>query len=158
MRTRKGAGTAMLALLAVLGIGLAGGAAGSAAKADSALGTPKGKTFTISGNLTGTLAPGVLARPLNLTLTNPNHQRLSITNLTVTVGGAGVCGPTNFAVTQYRGSYPLNLAADQTATLTQLGVPTSALPTVGMRDLPTNQDACKGVTVKLGYAGTGGGA
>ncbi|HEY4019999.1 MAG TPA: hypothetical protein VGM75_15010 [Pseudonocardiaceae bacterium] len=120
--------------------------------------TPKGKPFTISGNLTGTLAPGVPARPLNLTLINPNNQKLSITNLAVTVSGTSSCGPANFAVTQYSGSYPLNLAANQTATLTQLGVPTSALPTVGMRDLSTNQDACKGVTVNLVYSGTGQGA
>jgi hypothetical protein len=123
--------------------------------------TPKGKSFTISGSLRGTLAPGAPPLPLDLTLANPNNQKLTISNLTVTVGGTSAgaaCGPTNFTVTQYSGKFPLNMAARQTASLSQLGAAASALPTVGMRDLPTNQDACKGVTVDLVYSGTGQGA
>src|SRR5207253_6673015 len=46
--------------------------------------TTTGKPFTISGNLSGLLAPGV-TRALDLTLTNPNNKPVSITNLTVTV-------------------------------------------------------------------------
>jgi hypothetical protein len=131
------------------------------AQADLVVSTPKNRSFTISGNLVGNLAPGVPARPLNLTVTNPDNQRLAIANLTVAVSGTSAgaaCGPENFVVTQYRGGYPLNLGARQTASLSQLGAATSALPTVGMRDLPANQDACKGVTVHLGYSGSGQGA
>jgi hypothetical protein len=131
------------------------------AQADLVVSTPKDKPFTISGNLSGTLAPGVPAQPLNLTLANPNGQQLSITNLTVAVSGTSAgaaCGPENFAVTQYRGSYPMRLGAGQTASLSQLGVPASAQPAITMRDLPTNQDACKGVTVHLVYSGSGQGA
>ncbi|HJP79773.1 MAG TPA: hypothetical protein VJ914_36210 [Pseudonocardiaceae bacterium] len=123
--------------------------------------TPKSRNFTISGNATGALAPGVPPQPLNLTLANPNNQKLAISNLTVTVSrtSAGTaCGPANFVVTQYRGSYPLNLAGRQTASLAQLGIASSAFPTVGMLDLPTNQDACQGATVNLVYSGSGQGA
>jgi hypothetical protein len=123
--------------------------------------TQKNSGFTISGNVTGALAPGVAPQPLNLTLTNPSNQKLAISSLTVTVSGTSAgaaCGPANFVVTQYRGGYPLNLAGRQTASLSQLGVAVSAFPTVGMLDLPTNQDACKGVTVNLVYSGSGQGA
>jgi hypothetical protein len=88
--------------------------------------TPAGKPFSISGNLPGTLAPGTAPQPLNLTLRNPNNQKLTISNLTVTVSrtSAGTaCAPSNFAVAQYSGPYPLTLAAGQTASLSQLGVP-----------------------------------
>lgn len=116
--------------------------------------------FVISGNLTGSLAPGSSAGQLNLSLSNPNNQAISIGNLTVSVVGTSAgkaCDATNFGVVQYSGAYPLNLGALQTITLTQLGVATKALPQVRMIDLPSNQDGCKHVTVNLSYAGTGEG-
>ena len=119
------------------------------------------KPFTISGDLPGNLAPGAAAQPLNLTLQNPNNQDLAITNLTVTVArtsAGAACDPSNFTVVQFTGAYPVTLAARQTASLAQLGVPPAAWPKVGMLDLPRNQDACKGVTLTLGYSGAGQGA
>lgn len=121
---------------------------------------PSGKPFTVSGNPAGTLAPGAPALPVDLLLQNPNNQDLAISTLTVTVAktSSAGCAAGNFAVTQYSGPYPLRLAARQTATLSQLGVPASALPRIVMLDLPTSQDACKNATVALAYSGAGQGA
>lgn len=118
------------------------------------------QSFVISGNLTGALAPGSPSGPLDLTLRNPNNQALSVASLTVTVTGTSAgtrCAASNFGVTQYQGTYPVQVAARQTKSLTQLGVPAAKLPRVRMIDLPSNQDGCKHVTVYLSYTGTGGG-
>jgi hypothetical protein len=120
------------------------------------------KPFTISGDLPGAgLAPGAAPQPLGLVLRNPNNQDLAITNLTVTVSrtSAGTrCTPDNFTVVQFTGAYPVRLAARQTASLAQLGIPQPAWPRIGMLDLPRNQDGCKGVALTLAYSGSGQGA
>lgn len=118
------------------------------------------QSFVISGNLSGALAPGSPSNPLDLTLRNPNNQELDVVSLTVTVTGTSAgkaCDASNFGVAQYQGTYPLAIGARRTVSLTQLGVATAALPHVRMIDRPSNQDACKHVTVYLSYAGTGGG-
>lgn len=127
----------------------------------------KGKAFTITGNLTGQLAPGV-SLPLDLALTNPNKKQISITNLTVTIAGvvrtpAAIaanrpCTVADYAVAQYTGGYPLTVAGSATASLSQLSVPPSARPQILMRDTTSNQDGCKGATVNLAYSGSGQGS
>lgn len=115
------------------------------------------KPFTIAGNVLGSLGPGIPARPLDLTITNPNNQDIKVTNLGVTVTGTSRSGCTagDFTVRQYSGSYPLTVPRNSSAvSLTSLGVPTSALPTVAMLNKASNQDACKGVTVTLAYTGS----
>jgi hypothetical protein len=127
--------------------------------------TSKGKDFTISGNVSGLLAPGV-SQPLNLTLVNPNNQTLSITNLTVTVQSvakkagapAGPCSTADYAVTQYSGPYPLSVPANGSASLSGLQVAQAKWPQVRMLDSATNQDGCKGASVTLSYSGAGQGA
>ena len=126
--------------------------------------TKDGKPFAISGNLAGSLAPGV-ALPLDLTLTNPNQQKLSITNLTVTIKSvtkaanapAGTCSTSDYAVTQYSGPYPLAVAANGSAKLSALGTTSSKWPQVRMLNTASNQDGCKGATVTLAYSGFGQG-
>jgi hypothetical protein len=124
------------------------------------------RPFTISGNLSGALSPGV-SLPLNLTLSNPNKKPLSVTNLTVTVQNVTrtssavtrnlPCGTADYAVTQYSGPYPLTVPANGTVSLSSLGVPPLALPKVAMLDTGSNQDGCKGATLTLAYAGSGTG-
>jgi hypothetical protein len=119
------------------------------------------KPFAITGDLPARLAPGVAPVPLDLVLQNPNNQSLAITNLTVTVAGTSAgaaCDSSNFTVVQFTGPYPVTVAAGQTASLSQLGVPSAYWPRVGMLDLPRNQDACKGVSITLSYSGAGQGA
>jgi hypothetical protein len=117
--------------------------------------------FTISGNLTAAFAPGV-SQPLNLSLTNPNNFDLAITNLTVAVQitsapkatTAHPCSPSDFQVTQFAGGYPVKLLSGLTATLSQRGFPSAQWPQVKMLDTTSNQDGCKGATIKLNYTGT----
>jgi hypothetical protein len=124
-----------------------------------------GKPFTISGDLlSGLLAPG-RSLPLDLTLSNPNKKSLSVTNLTVTVqsvkravSATSPCGPTDYAVTQYSGPYPLTVPGSGSASLSSLHVASSAWPKVAMLDTTTNQDGCKGATLTLAYSGSGQGS
>ena len=151
-------GTVILAALCAL----AGG--GTVAVTTAASGqqpvNPGHQPFSISGDLAGKLAPGSPPLPLNLVLRNTNNQAIAISVLTVAVTGSSAgaaCDATNFRTTQYTGRYPLTIGANQTASLTQLGVATTALPQVGMVDRPVNQDRCRNVTVSLAYTGTGQG-
>jgi hypothetical protein len=112
------------------------------------------------------LAPGI-SRPLDLTITNPNKKALSVTNLTVTVQSVArtpfavshsqPCTPSDYAVTQYGGSYPLTVPGSSSAPLSSLGVTSSAQPKVAMLNRPVNQDGCKGATLTLAYSGSGQG-
>jgi hypothetical protein len=160
MRKAIRATVLLSAALFVAAVGVAAGAPSGSGGPDRPPVDPGHQPFVISGNLSGTLAPGRPPSPLDLTLSNPNNQQLSVTMLTVTVVGTSAgsgCDASNFGVAQYRGSYPLSLGARQTTSLTRLGVATAALPTVRMIDLSSNQDNCKQVTVYLSYAGTGAG-
>jgi hypothetical protein len=114
--------------------------------------------FTVTGMPHGTLSPGS-ALPIELVLTNPNPAALEVGQLSVSITGTSnpACRTGNFAVRQYRGGYPLRVAAGARATLAALGVAVARWPQLIMLNLPTNQDACKGVRVSLGYAGTGSG-
>jgi len=157
-RARRGK-VVLVALCALAGGLIAGGTAMAAAGGQPAA-NPGHQPFVISGDLAGKLAPGSPSLPLNLTLRNTNNQAIAISALTVAVTGSSAgkpCDATNFSVTQYSGKYPLTIGANQTASLTQLGVAATALPRVGMIDKPVNQDACRNVTVSLAYTGTGTG-
>jgi hypothetical protein len=126
-----------------------------------------GSPFTISGNLSGALAPGI-SRPLDLTLSNPNKKPMSVTNLTVTVQSVGrtsfavahnlPCTAADYAVTQYSGTYPLTVPGSGSASLSSLGVASSAQPKVAMLNTATNQDGCKSATLTLAYSGSGQGS
>ena len=123
-----------------------------------------GKAFSISGNLSGQLAPGV-SQPLNLMLTNPNNQAIAISNLTVTAQSVvkaptavGPCTIADYAVIQYSGPYPLSVPANGSASLSTLGVASDKFPHVRMIDTATNQDGCKGATLSLAYSGSGQGS
>jgi hypothetical protein len=112
--------------------------------------------FTASGDLPGTLFPGA-SGTLALTVHNPNGKTLYVTSLTVTVQPgstrAGCDGPANLDVTQSDASEanPLVIPANESVTLPAGGV---SAPQVLMRNLPTNQDACKGATFAFAYGGS----
>jgi hypothetical protein len=111
------------------------------------------------------MAPGV-TQPVGLSISNPNNQALSVTNLSVTLTGVTrtatavaknlPCTVADFAVAQYSGPYPQTVAAGGTASLASLGVPTSQWPKITMLDTAANQDGCKGATLQLAYSGSGG--
>src|SRR5665647_1143402 len=128
----------------------------------------KGKNFTISGNLSGLLAPG-RTLPLQLSLTNPNKKSISVTNLSVTLQGvtrtsfaishSQPCTLGDYAVIQYSGPYPLVLPGSSTATLSALGVASGQRPQIQLINkagpsAANNQDGCKGATLSLSYSGS----
>ena len=119
---------------------------------------PRKPPFAISGNVDVQLSPGVTGH-VNLALTNPNDVPLDVTALSVSLTGTSKpgCTASNFSVGQYLGSYPLVIPAESTRTLSQLGVPRASWPTLGMIDLPTNQDVCKSISLTLSYSGSGHG-
>jgi hypothetical protein len=116
----------------------------------------RAREFRISGDLSTRLYPGVEA-PLDLVLTNPNGFTLRMVALSVRIGPStsrtSCSGDTNYAVSQYRGRYPLLLRPGSTR-LSSLAGGSANWPRISMRDLPTNQDACQGAIVALTYRGT----
>jgi hypothetical protein len=116
-----------------------------------------GKDFTISGDISQPLAPGVTA-PVNLSLANTNNQAIKITSLIVSVKTTSkpACTTDNFSVRQFGGTYPLIVPANSTRTLTQLGVAAAQMPALTFIDKPINQDVCKSTNITLGYSGVGG--
>jgi len=120
-------------------------------------GTPT-TSFSISGSPVAALAPGI-RRAIAVRLDNPTDQTISVGTLRVELRGTSQagCAIANFALTQYSGSYPLVLRPHSHNTLATLGIATQLWPQLSMLDLPVNQDACKGATVRLHFAGTGAG-
>jgi uncharacterized membrane protein len=120
--------------------------------------TEKGKPLEINGAVTQQLGPGTKV-PVDIALTNPNNFDISVTNVSVAVEQAtsrATCkGLDNFTIAQLPAArYPLAMPAKTTLKLSDLGVPVADRPTVSMRSLTTNQDACKGVTLTLDFSGT----
>ena len=124
---------------------------GAASRSDGKAG------FRISVPALRLLAPGVSQR-LNLRLSNPSRHSLLVTKLTVSLRvdaahrRAGCSRKGSFRVTRLkRSQYPISLPAGRTGSLRALGV--KRLPRLRMLNLPTNQDACKGATLRLRFAG-----
>jgi hypothetical protein len=115
-----------------------------------------GQPFTISGGYGGLLYPGKTA-DLTLSVSNPNGSAIVVTSLTVTIQPgstkAGCDGAANVQVTQSNVSAtnPLAVPAGGSVTLPSGGV---SAPQVLMRNLATNQDACKGATFSFAYSGS----
>ncbi len=115
-----------------------------------------GKPFTVTGNASGPLAPG-LTRTLSITLTNPNSVAITVTALSASVATgsskAGCDGPANLQLTQSSISEanPLTIPANG-----HVALPSGAVsaPQVLMKDLPVNQDACKGASFTFTYSGS----
>lgn len=115
-----------------------------------------GKPFTVTGNAAGTLSPGV-SQALAITVTNPNNVAIEITALTAAAASGssktGCDGQANLTLTQS------NVSASNTLAIPANGhvsLPAGAVsaPVVLMRDLPTNQDACKNASFSFNYSGS----
>ena len=129
------------------------------------------KSFVLSGNLAGQLAPGT-SLPLDLGITNPNKKALALTNLSVSIKSVTrtadaiarnlQCSTADYVVTQYTGPYPLTVPLSSTSlsgstSLSDLGITSTQWPQFKMLDTPANQDGCKGATLQLAYSGSGQG-
>lgn len=115
------------------------------------------KDFTIVPNLSGlgTLFPGAPSVALPLTVQNPNPAPIFVTKLEVSVAAdpPGCASAENLAVGQadVSGSAPLEVPAHAEIPLPAPGIQP---PTLQLRDLPVNQDACQGAQFPLRFSGT----
>lgn len=111
--------------------------------------------FTIDGDLPSPLAPGLRAS-LPLVISNPNAFPIEVTRIVVTVAAVssrhGCDGPANIEIRQAgdAGSARLVLPPGGSVRLPAQGI---AAPVVAMRNLETNQDACKRAGFELVYDG-----
>ncbi len=114
-----------------------------------------GVPFQISGSVTG-LTLGTWA-PISVTVTNPNPVAIHVTALAVGVNAAqdpaGCPSGTNLELQQSNVSatLPLLVPANGSVTLPAQGV---TRPQIRLRNLTTNQDACKGKSFALTYTGS----
>jgi hypothetical protein len=126
-----------------------------AAPAPSPPSPGEGHRFSIStAGSGGELYPGGPPEAIPLTLSNPNDEPLYVTSLAVAVSKspAGCEAAANLRLTQSSASAeaPVILPANGSVTLPVQGV---SAPTLQLLELPSNQDACKGVIFKLSYTG-----
>jgi hypothetical protein len=114
------------------------------------------KSFAIEPQLSGLgpLYPGAPPQSLPLVLRNPNPVPILVTGLrvTVTAESAGCDSATNLALTPSSASAaaPLVLPAGGSV---DLPAATVSAPRIALRDLPVNQDDCKGAQFPLAFSG-----
>ena len=117
----------------------------------------RGVRVQISGTVQAPLSPGV-SSPIHLGFMNPNPRtvrirRVKVTVIQVTAPRADVahpCTAADFEVHQMpRGI--LRVPARRLVDLDGLGVPALDWPQLIMRNLPVNQDGCKGAQLTLRF-------
>ena len=119
-------------------------------EATSALTASAGVTIASVGDLTGFRLGD--SKPVVVTATNNASSSQKIGAVTVTVGKAGDCAANNWQISDPRGTFAtLAATGSQGATSSRTEVATLTL-----LDLPTNQDACKGVTPPLTFTAAQG--
>ena len=114
------------------------------------------RNFSIEPHLEslGALFPGAAPQPVPLTIANPNPAPIFVTRVTVaTTGDPSGCGADNLALTPagISTSAPLRVPANRSVDLPAAGV---APPSIQLRELPVNQDACQGATFPLAFSGS----
>ena len=115
-----------------------------------------GMPFTIAGNASTTLYPGVTS-PINLVITNPNNVPITVTSVTVTISSTSdpthcpVAG--NFSIGQ-QFTLGVLVPASSTKSLSDLLVPQVSWPTIAMIETGANQNGCASKTVNLSYTGS----
>ncbi|HEX7289729.1 MAG TPA: hypothetical protein VF250_01270 [Conexibacter sp.] len=148
-----GAGTHRFAVRAVDAAGNRSGAIEYAWRVTPAT---SGQPFSISGGYGGLLYPGKTAA-LTLRVANPNGEAIVVESLTVTIqpgsSKPGCDGPANLQITpsNVSAANPLTIPANGSVTLPAGAV---SAPQVTMRNLATNQDACKGASFSFAYGGS----
>lgn len=111
--------------------------------------------FTISGNLASALTLGGSGQPLDLVITNPFHQPLTVSGITVSVQSTSksTCPTNQFSVTQMPSSYSVTIPKMSTMSLSQLG--SQYMPQVVWLDLPYPQNSCLGAHLTFSYSANG---
>ena len=104
----------------------------------------------------GPLFPGAEPTPIRVVISNPNSKAITVNSLRVTAsGGAPGCDPaTNLTLTAPDlGDAQLRIPAHGSLTLPSAGV---AAPTIALRELGVNQDACQSAKFDLSFSGSAG--
>jgi hypothetical protein len=115
------------------------------------------KAFSIVPRLAGLreLYPGDPPVPLPLVVSNPNPVPIFVTSLRVSVAAdpAGCASATHLSLDQSGASpvAPIEVPAEGSVSLPAPGI---APPTIQLRDLPVNQDACQGTDFPLEFSGS----
>jgi hypothetical protein len=118
-----------------------------------------GENFTVNGSITPKLYPGA-SQPVNLSITNPNPENITVTEGSITLGVttiAGCSGSANFALSQ---NLTVNavVPADSTKSLSDLSIPQADWPVLSMLDTTANQDACENATLTLTWGAEASGS
>jgi hypothetical protein len=114
------------------------------------------KAFTIAPRLSdlSTLFPGSPAAALPLRLTNPNPVAIAVIRLSVAVRSdpRGCDSAQNLELTpsSASSSHPLRIPAGGSVRVPSQGV---LAPTIRLRNLPVNQDACQDAQFPLAFSG-----
>ena len=106
--------------------------------------------FAIDGSVGG-LVPGVW-RDIPARITNPNAQAITVTSLTVAVTGTSGCGSANFETQASATPFVVPASA------TDHPVPPANRPRIRLKNLATDQGACKTQTVGLVFSGSANGS
>ncbi len=113
-----------------------------------------GVAFTISNAATPPLYPGTSQR-LDLVFTNPNPSPITIApravSITVSTGRARCSASTNFQVSQGLTSR-VTVPANQTRSLSDLGIGRTHWPVITMVDTRFSQNTCQGAPLTLRYS------
>lgn len=100
------------------------------------------------------MLPGDPPRPLPVLITNPNSVPIEVTSLTVVFAEdpPGCPDDPNFELVpaSVSPSAPLTVTAGGSVSLPSVSV---SAPTIALRNLPINQDACQGARVRLAFNG-----
>jgi len=115
---------------------------------------PKRFTIDATWDSLADLMPGAPAQPLPVRIGNPNPEPIEVTSLSVAVAPdpPGCPADPNFAVTPagLSPSAPLVIPASGSV---KLPTATAGAPTLALRELPSDQNACQGVAVQLVFSG-----
>ena len=118
--------------------------------------------FQIQGDATAPVSPGISV-PLDLRFVNPHVEAMTVTHLKVTIRkltapGADrdhPCSVSDYSLKQIADSVEIMLPPSATTGFRDLRIPEKRWPRVGMIYGESNQDGCRGATLKLGYSAFG---
>jgi hypothetical protein len=114
------------------------------------------KPLSIVARLDGLseLYPGAPAQALPLTVSNPNAVPIQVTAVRVSISAdpPGCDGASNFELIPSSASASSPIAIPAGASV-ELPSPSATAPAIALRDLPVDQDACKGVQLPLLFSG-----
>ena len=127
-----------------------------------AAGTGTAVALGVAGHTLRPLSPGTSA-PFNVELTNSRGYPLVVTDLRLTIrevvaphaDDAHPCTIDDFTVVQGAGDLRIDLPAHASTTLRATGIDLSDWPMVGMTNASSNQDGCKGATLRFDNTATG---